>query len=183
MSEPGATYEHLVRSTTGATPSKPCPAFCTRQDAKDWHASSNAVAAAVEYQIEQIANIARDRGQALEAGLDIEAQQYFADIDSNEVPPERSLPTDFRATIDRSIGSLRRATVLLERLDSTALRLGVPAPTIPGFPRKAPKKSLELIPTAIGVVVVAAVGAAVYYAVRRPVADTVPALEAAEEAI
>ena len=164
MTTPGATYDHLVRSTTGATPSKPCPAFCTRQDAKDWHASSNAVAAAVEYQIEQIANIARDRGQALEAGLDIEAQQYFADIDSNDVPPERSLPTDFRATIDRSIGS-------------------VPAPTIPGFPRKAPKKSLELIPTAIGVVVVAAVGAAVYYAVRRPAAETMPALEAAEEAI
>ena len=58
MSEPRATYEHLVRSTTGATPAKPCPAFCTRQDAKDWHASSNAVAAAVEYQIDQIANMA-----------------------------------------------------------------------------------------------------------------------------
>ena len=29
----------------------------------------------------------------------------------------------------------------------------------------------------------AAVGAAVYYAVRRPAADTMPALEAAQEAI
>ena len=182
MSEPGATYEHLVRSTTGATPAKPCPAFCTRQDAKDWHASSNAVAAAVEYQIEQIANIARDRGQVVDPGLDIETEQYFTDLNANVVPPERSLPTDFRATIDRSIGSLRRATVLLERLDGAALRLGVPAPVIPGFPRKAPRKSLELIPTAIGVVVVAAVGAAVYYAVRKP-AEPMPALEAAEGAV
>jgi len=181
MATPGATYDHLVRSTAGATPSAPCPAYCTRQDAKDWHASSNAVAAAVEYQLGQIATIASERGQVLDPALEIDAGQYFADIDSNEVPPERSLPAEFRATIDRSIGSLRRATVLLERLDAASLRLGVPSPTIPGFPKKAPSKSLELVPTAIGVLLVAAVGVAVYYTSRRPTQTQAPALEPAEE--
>ncbi len=165
----GDSYQHLVRSTTGATPEKPCPAFCTRQDAKDWHASANAVAAAVQFQIEKIASLASERGQILDPALEIDAQAYFSDIDANVVPPERSLPTDFRATIDRSIANLRRDADLLERLDAASLRLGVPASPIPGFPRKAPK-TIELVPTLIGVAAIGAVALAVFYASRAPAA-------------
>ena len=174
MAQPGETYGHLVRSTTGATPQDPCPSYCTRQDAKDWHASAEAVAAAVEYQVDQVAGLASERGQVLDAALEIDVQSYFQDLEANTIPPDRSLPTQFRATIDRSIANLRRASVILERLDAASLRLGVPAPAIPGFPRKAPRKSLELIPTVIGVVAVAALGAAVYYAARK--SDPPPAL-------
>jgi len=174
MAQPGETYGHLVRSTTGATPQDPCPSYCTRQDAKDWRASAEAVAAAVEYQIDQVASLASERGQVLDAALEIDVQSYFQDLEANTIPPDRSLPTQFRATIDRSIANLRRASVILERLDAASLRLGVPAPAIPGFPRKAPRKSLELIPTVIGVVAVAALGAAVYYAARK--SDPPPAL-------
>ncbi len=174
MAQPGETYGHLVRSTTGATPQDPCPSYCTRQDAKDWRASAEAVAAAVEYQIDQVAGLASERGQVLDAALEIDVQSYFQDLEANTIPPDRSLPTQFRATIDRSIANLRRASVILERLDAASLRLGVPAPAIPGFPRKAPRKSLELIPTVIGVVAVAALGAAVYYAARK--SDPPPAL-------
>ncbi len=163
-----------MRSTTGATPQDPCPSYCTRQDAKDWRASAEAVAAAVEYQIDQVAGLASERGQVLDAALEIDVQSYFQDLEANTIPPDRSLPTQFRATIDRSIANLRRASVILERLDAASLRLGVPAPAIPGFPRKAPRKSLELIPTVIGVVAVAALGAAVYYAARK--SDPPPAL-------
>ncbi len=174
MAQPGETYGHLVRSTAGATPQDPCPSYCTRQDAKDWRASAEAVAAAVEYQIDQVAGLASERGQVLDAALEIDVQSYFQDLEANTIPPDRSLPTQFRATIDRSIANLRRAGVILERLDAASLRLGVPAPAIPGFPRKAPRKSLELIPTVIGVVAVAALGAAVYYAARK--SDPPPAL-------
>ena len=174
MAQPGETYGHLVRSTTGGTPQDPCPSYCTRQDAKDWRASAEAVAAAVEYQIDQVAGLASERGQVLDAALEIDVQSYFQDLEANTIPPDRSLPTQFRATIDRSIANLRRASVILERLDAASLRLGVPAPAIPGFPRKAPRKSLELIPTVIGVVAVAALGAAVYYAARK--SDPPPAL-------
>ena len=172
----GSEYGHLVRSSTGATPAKPCPVFCTRQDAKDWHSSSNAVAAAVEYHANQIQALSVEKGLLLDSALEIEAQAYFADVDANTVPPERSLPTDFRATIDRSIANLRRAASLLSRLDAASLRMGVPAPPIPGFPRKAPKRSLELIPSVLTFAALGLLGTAVYYAAR----DKKPALVESE---
>ena len=110
MAQPGETYGHLVRSTTGATPQDPCPSYCTRQDAKDWRASAEAVAAAVEYQIDQVAGLASERGQVLDAALEIDVQSYFQDLEATRSRRTGVCPRNFgRRSTGRSPTCAARA--------------------------------------------------------------------------
>jgi len=165
MAEHG-TYAHIVRSTAGRTPADPCPVYCTRQDAKDWHASAETVGAAVQWQLGRLEAYAAERNQIVDPQIDVQSAAFFSALDATIVPNDRSLPDSFRRSIDQSITVLRAGAELLEHIESSMLRVGMTPPAIPGFPRGAPKSPIAILPTAAAIGVVGLLAIGVWMAVR-----------------
>ena len=167
------TYNHVIRSATGRTPADPCPVQCTRQDAKDWTASAETIGAAVQWQYERLESYAIERNQIVPASIDTEAGNFFAQLDALQVPTERSLPDAFRRSIDQSIETMRGGAATLEAIERQMLKMGMTPPTIPGFPRAAPRNNWQVLPTVAALTMVSVLGVGVYMAVRTPSATTI----------
>ena len=112
-----------MRSTAGRTPADPCPVYCTRQDAKDWHASAETVGAAVQWQLGRLEAYAAERTQIVDPQIDVQSAAFFSALDATIVPNDRSLPDSFRRSIDQSITVLRAGAELLDVLGSLDLAL------------------------------------------------------------
>jgi len=127
-------WSHLIVSSEGALPSDPCAgAVCTSQHVSQWVSPARALAASVDYQLNQLRTMSNDRGMAIDPLLAAKVGTFQAQMQAISPASEDALPSVHRAVIDNTISSMREGVKVLERLDRAIANLGVPVPVVPGL--------------------------------------------------